>query len=107
MCGRVGRSGKTGVDLLHAPVAAEDKGCRPAVEVVALRDFFVKLVRGSGDQDGIGESVALNEGAKAGGVLELIFLFEAKVYDLKPFAVELLVEALEEGGLVMAVGAPG
>jgi hypothetical protein len=104
---RVGGAGESGVDLADSAVAPEDEGGGPAVEVVGLGDLLVELVGSSGDEDGIGDAVTIDEGAKAGGVLELVVFLEGEVYDLETFGVELLVEGLEEGGLVVAVGAPG
>jgi hypothetical protein len=60
---RVCRSGETGVDLAHVAVAAEDKGGRPAVEVLSMWDLLVQLIGSSGDEYRIGDSVALDKSA--------------------------------------------
>ncbi len=65
----VGGAGESGVDLADAAVAAEDEGGGPAVEMVRLGDLLVEIVRGSGDEDGVGEAVALDEGAEASGIV--------------------------------------
>ncbi len=103
----VGGTGESGVDLANASVPAEDEGGWPAVEMVGLRDFFGELIGRSGYEHGIGNAVTLDEGAEPGGVLELVFFFEAEVHDLETLAVKLLVKAFEEGSFIVAVGAPG
>ena len=103
----IGGAGESGVDFFDAAVATEEEGGGPAVETDSLGDFFVELVGLAGYQDGVGDAVAGDEGAEAGGVFELIGLFKGEVDDLEASGVVLLVEGLEEGSFVVAVGAPG
>ena len=103
----VGGAGESGVDLFDAAVATDEEGGGPAVEADSLGDLFVELVGLAGYEDGVGDAVAGDEGAQTGGVFELVGLFKGEVDDFEAAGMELLVEALEEGSLVVAVGAPG
>ncbi len=103
----VGGAGESGVNLFDATVATDEKGGGPAVETDSLGDFFVELVGLAGYEDRIGDAVAGDEGAQTGGVTELVGLFKREVDDLEAAGVVLLIETLEEGSLVVAVGAPG
>ena len=99
-------AGESGVYLLDLAVAAEEEGGRPAVEVIGLGDLLGELIGSSAEDHVISDAVTSDEGAQTGWVLELVGLFEGDVYDLEAFGVVLLIEALEERGFVVAVGAP-
>jgi len=57
------------MDLFDVAVTTDEEGGRPAVKVVGLGDFFVELVGLSGDEDGVGEAVALDESVRRVGFL--------------------------------------
>lgn len=104
---RISWTSESGMNLANSPVSSQDEGGRPAVEMVGLRDLFVELIRGPSYEDGIGDAVTLDEGAEAYWILQLVLLFKAEVYNLEALAMELFVEALKEGRLIVAVRAPG
>jgi len=107
VAGGIAGAGETRIGFFHVAVAAEEEGCWPAVEVDGLREFVVELVSRAADQYGIGDAVVRDKGFEALGVGVRIALLEVDVYDFETATVELLVEAHEEWGFVMAVRAPG
>ena len=106
--GWVGGARETGMNLADATVTGYEKARRPAVKVVGLGHLLVELLGGSSKQDGVIKMVAGNKRAEACGALEFFrVVFEVQIDDLQAAGMELLVETLQDRGLIVAIGAPG
>ena len=77
MAWAVGGAGESGVDLFDAAVATDEEGGGPAVEADAWGIFSLSW-SGCRREDGVGDAVAGDEGAQAGGVFAAVRLLRRR-----------------------------
>src|SRR5215468_5738970 len=99
-------AGKSRVRAAHAAVTSEKERRRERVEVDALGNLRVEILRLAGQQHRVLDAVLPDERADADRILQLRFFLEGQLDDLEAAGLVLPVEVDEKRRFVVAVRAP-
>src|SRR5262249_7253797 len=97
-----GLAGEAGVGAAHPSIASEEERGRERVEVDALRDLRVEILRLARQQHRVLHAVLLDERADANRILQLRVFLQRQLADLHAGALVLLLHSADTGRVIVA-----
>src|ERR1700679_356514 len=88
------------------PLAVEEEGCGPCVQVLDSGKLLVQLIWNARDEKGVVKFVSLNKGVQTRQIRDLLRLFKIERHNLQPLRVILGIKLGQKWRLIVAVRAP-